>query len=120
MAMQPERRRNLLIFLVTIPFWTNLLVRNYAWILLLRNGGLVEGLLHWLGLSDQPLGVMYPPVAVSIGLTYSYLPFMVLPIYARLEKLDARLLEAAFDPRANRRRALTPGVLPGSGPRPAP
>src|SRR3546814_20530321 len=84
MAMQPESRRNLLIFLVTIPFWTNLLVRNYAWILLLRNGGLVENLLHWLGLSDQPLGVLYTPVAVSIGLTYSYLPFMVLPIYPRL------------------------------------
>ncbi|HEY9536945.1 MAG TPA: ABC transporter permease [Kiloniellaceae bacterium] len=112
MAMQPERRRNLLIFLVTIPFWTNLLVRNYAWILLLRNGGLVEGLLHWLGLSDQPLGVMYTPVAVSIGLTYSYLPFMVLPIYASLEKLDARLIEAAFDLGANRRRALTRVILP--------
>src|SRR3546814_17725229 len=112
MAMQPERRRNLLIFLVTIPFWTNLLVRNYAWILLLRNGGLVEGLLHWLGLSDQPLGVMYTPVAVSIGLTYSYLPFMVLPIYASLEKLDARLIEAAFDLGANRRRAPTRVILP--------
>src|SRR3546814_4294886 len=96
MAMQPERRRNLLIFLVTIPFWTNLLVRNYAWILLLRNGGLVEGLLHWLGLSDQPLGVMYTPVAVSICLPSSYLPFMRLPIYDSREKLNARLIAAAL------------------------
>jgi spermidine/putrescine transport system permease protein len=112
MAMQPEGRRNLLIFLVTIPFWTNLLVRNYAWILLLRNGGLVEGLLRWLGLSDQPLGLMYTPYAVSIGLTYSYLPFMVLPIYASLEKLDSRLIEAAFDLGADRRRALTRVILP--------
>jgi spermidine/putrescine transport system permease protein len=112
MAMQPENRRNLLIFLVTIPFWTNLLVRNYAWILLLRNGGLVENLLHWLGVSDQPLGVMYTPIAVSIGLTYSYLPFMVLPIYASLEKMDSRLIEAAFDLGADRRRALTRVILP--------
>jgi len=112
MAMQPEGRRNLLIFLVTIPFWTNLLVRNYAWILLLRNGGLVENLLRWLGVSDQPLGVMYTPIAVSIGLTYSYLPFMVLPIYASLEKMDSRLIEAAFDLGADRRRALTRVILP--------
>jgi len=116
MAMQPEHRRNLLIFLVTIPFWTNLLVRNYAWILLLRNGGLIENLVHWLGLSDQPLGVMYTPLAVSIGLTYTYLPFMVLPIYASLEKLDARLIEAAFDLGADRRRALLRVILPLAAP----
>ena len=117
MAMQPEGRRNLLIFLVTIPFWTNLLVRNYAWILLLRNGGLVENLLHGLGIAvDQPLGLLYTPYAVSIGLTYSYLPFMVLPIYASLEKLDARLIEAAFDLGADRRRALTRVILPLAAP----
>jgi spermidine/putrescine transport system permease protein len=116
MAMQPEGRRNLLIFLVTIPFWTNLLVRNYAWILLLRNGGLVENLLRWLGLSDQPLGLLYTPYAVSIGLTYSYLPFMVLPIYASLEKMDSRLIEAAFDLGADRRRALLRVILPLAAP----
>lgn len=116
MSMQPEGRRNLLIFLVTIPFWTNLLVRNYAWILLLRNGGLVENLLRWLGLSDQPLGLLYTPYAVSIGLTYSYLPFMVLPIYASLEKLDSRLIEAAFDLGADRKRALTRVILPLAAP----
>ncbi|MEQ8356437.1 MAG: ABC transporter permease [Kiloniellaceae bacterium] len=116
MAMQPEGRRNLLIFLVTIPFWTNLLVRNYAWILLLRNGGLVESLLRWLGLSDQPLGLLYTPYAISIGLTYSYLPFMVLPIYASLEKMDSRLIEAAFDLGADRRRALLRVILPLAAP----
>jgi spermidine/putrescine transport system permease protein len=116
MAMQPEGRRNLLIFLVTIPFWTNLLVRNYAWILLLRNGGLVENLLHGLGFSDQPLGLLYTPYAVSIGLTYSYLPFMVLPIYASLEKMDSRLIEAAFDLGADRRRALLRVILPLAAP----
>src|SRR3546814_19836552 len=81
MAMQPERRRNLLIFLVTIPFWTNLLVRNYAWILLLRNGGLVEGLQPWLGLSDQPLGGMYTSGAPSNGLPQPRLHFMGLPLH---------------------------------------
>lgn len=111
-AMQPERRRNLLVFLVTVPFWTNLLVRNYAWILLLRNNGLVEGLLSWAGVTDQPIGILYTPVAVAIGLTYSFLPFMVLPIYTSLEKLDARLVEAAFDLGANRRRALARVIVP--------
>ena len=112
MALQPERRRNLLIFLVTIPFWTNLLVRNYAWILLLRNNGLVDGLLRGAGLTEAPIGVLYTPFAIMVGLTYTFLPFMVLPIYASLEKLDLRLVEAAFDLGADRRRALTRVVVP--------
>ena len=116
MSMQPEGRRNLMIFLVTIPFWTNLLVRNYAWILMLRNGGLVDGFLNWLGIIDQPLGLLYTPYAVSIGLTYTYLPFMVLPIYTSLEKMDSRLIEAAFDLGANRTRALLRVILPLAGP----
>jgi spermidine/putrescine transport system permease protein len=112
MALQPPRYRNLLIFLVTIPFWTNLLVRNYAWILLLRNGGLLDSALGWTGITDQPLGLLYTPFAVGVGLTYSFLPFMVLPIYASLEKLDFRLVEAAFDLGANRWRALRRIILP--------
>lgn len=116
MALQPERRRNLLIFLVTIPFWTNLLVRNYAWILLLRNNGLIDGTLASLGLTSQPIGVLYTPFAIMVGLTYSFLPFMVLPIYASLEKLDLRLVEAAFDLGADRRRALTRVIVPLSMP----
>jgi spermidine/putrescine transport system permease protein len=116
MALQPERRRNLLIFLVTIPFWTNLLVRNYAWILLLRNNGLVDGLLHDLGLTQAPIGVLYTPFAIMIGLTYTFLPFMVLPVYASLEKLDLRLVEAAFDLGADRRRALSRVIVPLSLP----
>lgn len=115
-ALQPPKRRNLLIFLVTIPFWTNLLVRTYAWILLLRNGGLIDAALHDLGLSTGPLNVLYTPLAIAIGLTYSFLPFMVLPIYTSLEKLDFRLVEAAFDLGANRVRALTRVVLPLSMP----
>lgn len=116
MALQPERRRNLLIFLVTIPFWTNLLVRNYAWILLLRNNGLIDGVLGALHLTSGPLGMLYTPFAIMVGLTYTFLPFMVLPIYASLEKLDLRLVEAAFDLGADRKRALSRVVVPLSLP----
>ncbi|MDX1606210.1 MAG: ABC transporter permease [Candidatus Competibacterales bacterium] len=112
MALQPARYRNLLVFMVTIPFWTNLLVRNYAWILLLRNGGLIDSGLDRLGLGEGPLDLLYTPFAIGVGLTYSFLPFMVLPIYASLEKLDFRLVEAAFDLGADRRRALTRIIIP--------
>ncbi|TFH50645.1 MAG: ABC transporter permease, partial [Lysobacterales bacterium] len=112
MALQPERFRNLLIFLVTIPFWTNLLVRNYAWILLLRNNGLVDATLADLGLTSEPISVLYTPFAIGIGLTYSFLPFMVLPIYASIEKIDLRLVEAAFDLGADHLKALMRVVIP--------
>ncbi|GAC1031508.1 ABC transporter permease [Pseudomonas sp. No.21] len=112
LALQNERKRNLLLFLVTVPFWTNLLVRVYAWILLLRNGGLVDSSLHGLGLSDKALGILYTDGAVIIGLLYTFLPFMVLPIYTSLEKLDWRLVEAAFDLGANRFQALKRIILP--------
>ena len=115
-AMQPPGRRNVLVLLVTIPFWTNLLVRNYAWILLLRNNGLLDGLLRSLGITDQPLGILYTSTAVAIGLVYSYLPFMVLPIYASLEKMDLRLVEAAHDLYAGRWQALRRIVLPLASP----
>ncbi len=112
MALQPQRYRNLLVFLVTIPFWTNLLVRNYAWILLLRNNGLIDGTLARLGITSAPIDVLYTPLAIGIGLTYSFLPFLVLPVYASLEKLDLRLVEAAFDLGADRTRALLRVVIP--------
>lgn len=112
MAMQPPPRRNLLIFLVTIPFWTNLLVRNYAWILMLRSGGLIDSALQGLGLTTGSLDLMYTETAIAIGLTYSFLPFMVLPIYSSLEKLDFRLIEAAYDLGADKWRALRRIVIP--------
>lgn len=111
-VLQAPRYRNLLVFLVTIPFWTNLLVRNYAWIILLRNGGLIDTALNWLGLGHHALSLLYTPFAIGVGLTYSFLPFMVLPIYASLEKLDLRLVEAAFDLGADRRRTLTRVIIP--------
>lgn len=111
-ALQAPQRRNLLLLLITIPFWVNLLVRTYAWILLLRNGGLVEQGLTVLGFEVGGLNILYTPTAVAIGLVYAYLPFMVLPIYASLEKMDWRLVEAAFDLGATRLKALRRIVLP--------
>jgi len=117
LALQTERKRNLLLFLVTVPFWTNLLVRAYAWMLLLRNGGLVDEGLQGLGITDHGLGLLYTNNAVVIGLLYTYLPFMVLPIYTSLEKMDWRLVEAAFDLGANRfhalKRVIVPLAMPG-------
>jgi spermidine/putrescine transport system permease protein len=112
MALQPPHRRTLLVFIVTVPFWTNLLARNYAWILLLRNGGVLDWTLLKLGLTTKPLDVLYTPLATAIGLVYSFLPYMVLPIYVSLEKIDRRLIEAAFDLGADRWRALTRIILP--------
>ncbi|WP_293760524.1 ABC transporter permease [uncultured Aquitalea sp.] len=111
-ALKDEKTRQRLILLVSIPFWTNLLVRTYAWILLLRNGGLIDSALSVLGLSQGELDVLYTPTAVAIGFVYSFLPFMILPIYASLEKLDWRLVEAAFDLGANRWQALRRVILP--------
>ncbi|MEX0758399.1 MAG: ABC transporter permease, partial [Tistlia sp.] len=103
MTMQREPYRTVLIFLVTVPFWTNLLVRNYAWVLLLRDTGLINGALLGVGIIDHPLPLLYTPFAVAVGLAYSFMPFMVLPIYASLEKIDFRLVEAAYDLYADRR-----------------
>ncbi|WP_421884033.1 ABC transporter permease [Pacificispira sp.] len=116
MATRSEKWRAILVFLVTIPFWTNLLVRNYAWILLLRDHGTINSFLLWTGIIGEPLPLLHNGFAVSVGLTYSFLPFMVLPIYASLEKLDPRLIEASFDLYANRVRTLWHIVLPAAKP----
>ncbi len=105
-------RAALILFLVTVPFWTNLLVRNFAWILILRNGGTLDQTLQWLGLMVQSLDILYTPLATGIGLTYSFLPFMILPTYVALERIDKRLIEAAFDLGADRWRVLRRVVLP--------
>lgn len=112
LAMQPAHRRGLLIFLITVPFWANLLIRTYAWILLLRGTGVVNGTLMSLGIIHQPLNMLYTDGAVLLGLVYTYAPFVVLPIYATLEKMDMRLLEAAQDLYAGRLRTLRKVVLP--------
>ncbi|ROM18975.1 ABC transporter permease [Pseudomonas protegens] len=112
LAMQPVQRRGLLIFLITVPFWANLLIRTYAWILLLRNTGVINNSLMGLRVIHEPLQLLYTDGAVLLGLVYTYAPFVVLPIYATLEKMDTRLLEAAQDLYAGRIRTLRKVVLP--------
>ncbi len=112
MTTLSRRRAAFVLFLVTVPFWTNLLVRNFAWILILRNGGTLDQGLQWLGLTRESLDILYTPLATGIGLTYSFLPFMILPTYVALERIDKRLIEAAFDLGADRWRALSRVVLP--------
>jgi putrescine transport system permease protein len=93
----PRRWRGALLLLVILPFWTSFLIRVYAWIGLLKGNGLINNSLLALGLIDQPLTLLNNAFAVCVGIVYSYLPFMVLPLYAQLEKLDPALLEAAAD-----------------------
>jgi len=97
MARAPENLRPILLMLVILPFWTSFLIRVYAWIGILKPEGLLNQFLMWLGLIDDPLTILNTNTAVFIGIVYSYLPFMVLPIYATLEKMDYSLVEAAQD-----------------------
>jgi len=96
-ARAPVRWRPLLVLLVILPFWTSFLIRVYAWIGILKPEGLLNALLLWVGLIDQPLIILNTNIAVYIGIVYSYLPFMILPIYASLDRLDRGLSEAAVD-----------------------
>lgn len=96
-ATARERWRVALLMLIVLPFWTSFLIRVYAWIGILKSNGLLNNLLMWLGLIDQPLAFLHTPLAVYIGIVYSYLPFMILPLYAILTRLDLSLLEAAAD-----------------------
>jgi putrescine transport system permease protein len=96
-ATAPERRRVLLLMLIILPFWTSFLIRVYAWIGILKPNGLLNNFLLWLGLLDQPMTILHTQAAVYIGVVYSYLPFMILPLYANLTRLDFSLLEAAAD-----------------------
>src|SRR5882757_11147017 len=89
--------RNVLLLLVILPFWTSLLLRVYAWIGLLKANGVINNGLIWLGAIHEPLNMLYTPFAMYVGIVYSYLPFMILPLYANLEKMDWQLLEAAED-----------------------
>ncbi len=113
----PQRRRGLLLMLVILPFWTSFLIRVYAWIGLLKENGIVNHALMSLGLIGAPLPLLNNDFSVILGLVYGYLPFMVLPLYAQLEKLDPALLEAASDlgarPYAAFRQVTLPLSLPG-------
>jgi spermidine/putrescine transport system permease protein len=116
------RWKTALILLVMIPFWTSLLVRAYSWVVILSGNGIANKTLQFLGITDEPVALIFTPEAVLMGMVYSYLPFMVLPLYASLEKFDARLKEAAQDLGATRWHAFwrvtfpmsLPGVIAGS------
>lgn len=111
-----------LLLLIIIPFWTNSLIRTYALVLILKANGLLSSVLIWLGIINEPISFMYSDFAVFIGITYTFLPFMVLPLYTTIEKLDPRLLDAAKDLGAGGFRAFwyitlpltLPGIVAGS------
>ncbi|MFD2235556.1 ABC transporter permease subunit [Phaeospirillum tilakii] len=115
-ARAPRGARNWLLLLVALPFWTSFLIRVYAWIGILKTEGLLNSLLLWLGVIDTPLQILETDRAVLIGMVYSYLPFMVLPLFATLEKMDLSLLEAAADLGCRPFRAFLSVTLPLSLP----
>ena len=116
-ATQPPNRRPAWLFLITIPFWTNLLIRTFAILEVIRNQGLLNSFLIYLGVIETPLQILYTDVAVLIGMAYVYLPLMVLPLYAAIDRFDFRLVEAGYDLYATRlkvlRRVILPIVKPG-------
>jgi putrescine transport system permease protein len=113
--------RSILLLLVILPFWISFLLRVYAWMGLLNNHGVINNFLMWLGITDQPLQLIYTDFAIYIGLVYSYLPFMILPLYAILERMDLDLVDAALDLGARPSQAFRdvtwplarPGVIAG-------
>ncbi len=116
-ATRPPQRRTMWVLLVTVPYWVNLLIRTIAMLFLIRNEGPLNHGLISLGLIETPIQIAYTDIGVGIGLVYSYLPFMVLPIYATIEKFDFRLVEAAYDLYADKvtimRKIILPLSMPG-------
>ena len=120
-ARSSPTTRSILLLLIVLPFWISFLLRVYAWMGLMNNYGVINNTLMWLGVIDQPIQIMYTDFAIFVGLAYSYLPFMVLPLYASLERMDLDLVEAAQDLGASRTQAFwditwplaRPGVIAG-------
>ncbi|MCB2130003.1 MAG: ABC transporter permease subunit [Rhodobacteraceae bacterium] len=121
MAQAPDEWRPTLMMLVILPFWTSFLIRVYSWIGILSNEGFLNQFLLWLGVIDTPLIILNTQAAVYVGIVYTYLPFMILPIYSALEKLDGSLIEAAEDLGCSKIQAFwlvtfplsRPGVIAG-------
>lgn len=121
-ATRPERTRELWLFLITIPFWTNILIRTFAMLEIIRNEGLINTVLIRLGIIAQPIQMLFTDGAILAGMVYVYLPLMVLPLYASMEKIDFRLVEAGYDLYATPRQVLwkiiiplvKPGIIAGS------
>jgi spermidine/putrescine transport system permease protein len=108
----PERWRATLLLMVMVPFWTSFLIRTYAWIAILSKDGLLNALLIGTGLITQPTALLYTPFAIVLGLVYNFLPFMILPIYTSVERLDNTLIEAAYDLGAGPVRAFSQVIIP--------
>jgi spermidine/putrescine transport system permease protein len=119
-ARSHPKQRNTYLFMVLIPLWTNFVIRVYAWMMLLRKEGAINIIIgtvaHWLGFNFVPLEMLYTPGAVLVGMVYEFLPFMILPIYTSLEKIDNSLYEAAADLGANSIKTLLRVTLPLSMP----
>lgn len=111
------KMKSLFILLITLPFFSSMIVRLYAWILILRDSGFANQFLEWTGVISEPLSIMYSGTAVIIGMVYIFVPFMFLPIYSSVEKLDTRLIQASEDlgatPFTTFRRVIFPMTLPG-------
>ncbi|MFZ4776717.1 MAG: ABC transporter permease [Terrimicrobiaceae bacterium] len=108
----PERWRGILLMLVMVPFWTSFLIRTYAWITILSKEGLVNSILMSTGLFAEPVTLLYTPFAIVLGLVYNFLPFMILPIYTSVERLDGAMIEAAYDLGAGPTRAFAQVIIP--------
>ncbi len=115
-SRMPRSKQLFMLLLVMIPFWTSSLIRSYAIMAIIKTKGLLNSALLWLGIIHQPLQILYTNTAVYIGLVYTLLPFMILPLYANMEKLDNRLLEAARDLGARRLTILTQIIYPHTKP----
>ncbi|QEX19634.1 spermidine/putrescine ABC transporter permease [Hypericibacter terrae] len=117
-ATAPLRWQKILLLLAVLPFWTNYLIRTYAWIVILNRQGLINGLLSWLGLTSEPVDLLYNEFAILVGLVYAYLPFMILPLYAAISRLSPDLIEASTDLGApgftSFRRITLPLTVPGA------
>jgi putrescine transport system permease protein len=116
MARAPQEWRPTLMMLIILPFWTSFLIRVYAWMGILSNEGYLNSVLLWLGLINEPLVILNTNIAVYIGIVYTYLPFMILPIYSTLERLDGSLIEAAEDLGCSRFTAFWLVTIPLSRP----
>ena len=115
-ATCPKNNRSFWLFLITIPFWTNLLIRTFAIMEVIRNKGIVNNILIRLELIEQPIQMLYTDFAIMLGMSYVYLPLMILPLYASMEKLDFNLVEAGYDLYATRLRVLRRIIIPLSKP----
>jgi spermidine/putrescine transport system permease protein len=117
-ATAPARWQKILLLLAVLPFWTNYLIRTYAWIVILNRQGLINGLLSWLGITSEPVDLLYNEFAILVGLVYAYLPFMILPLYAAISRLSPDLIEASTDLGApgftSFRRITLPLTVPGA------